>query len=693
MPARDLPSGASIPLSPLSGRPNWTLVLCGAVLVLGTLAAYCRTFSSPLVFDDNIAVVGNATIHQWGTAIWPQANSPLSSRPFLNLTFAANYWVSKEAVWSYHVANLAIHILAGLTLFAATRRTLLLPVLAGRFGDYATLLALTIGAIWLWHPLQTESVTYVSQRAESLAGLFYLLTLYCFIRGSNRCDARGRVVWFTLSVSACLFGVATKEVIVTAPIMVLLYDRTFLSGSFSKALQRHRALYLALAATWIPLGCLMARLQGQSIGFGKGVEWWAYGLTECRVIVRYFLLALWPSPLVFDYGMGVVTQLSKVWPYMLILVALLVVTAVAFRRSSPAGFALCWFFLILAPTSSIVPVVGQPMAENRLYLPLAGIAAFAVLGAFALFRRWSIPVLGGIAACLCIDSALRNQDYASDYSIWSDTANKQPQNERAHYNLGVSLSLIPGRSNDEIAEYLEAIRIKPDYAEARNNLGLALSRIPGRQSDAIEQYEEALRIKPNYAAAHINLGVALSGMRGRSAEAIAHYEEAIRLKPDSAEARNDLGLVLSHDPRRLNDAIAEYEGALRLNPGFVAAHINLGVAFAQTGGRMNEAVSQFEEALRLAPDSAEAHNDLGLALTDVPGRLHDAHKQFQEAVRLDPNSASGWYGLGACLFHLGDLAAAADAFRNELRISPNDPAAQRALAEVLRQRDETPASH
>jgi tetratricopeptide (TPR) repeat protein len=723
MPVQNSPAGSPILKLIAAWRPDWPRLVCGAILAAGAIAVYSRTLPVPLLYDDNYAIVDNPSIRHWNTALWPSANRPASGRPLLNLSLAINYAISGTAVWSYHALNLSIHVLAGLTLFAVVRRTLRRPVLAVRFGPFANPLALAASAIWLWHPVLTESVTYLSQRAESLMGLFYLLTLYCFVRGEETNNKGNRLIWFALSVFACLAGVATKEVIVTAPLIVFLYDRTFISGSFSGAWRRHRVLYVALAATWLPLGSLMISPHNRAVGFGKGVAWWAYGLTECRAIVRYLALAFWPSPLVFDYGTHVTNRLAEVWPQALALISLLTATFVALRRLPAAGFAACWFFLILAPTSSIVPVVAQPMAENRLYLPLVGVAAFAVLGVFALVGRWSLPVFALVAAGLGLTTIQRNQDYTSEQVIWSDTVAKRPNNARAHYNLGVAWSKMPGRLNDAIAQYEAALRLQPDYAEAHNNLGLAWAQMPGRLNDAIAQYEAALRLKPDsaeahnnlgnawskmpgrlndavaqfeaalrlrpdYAAAHNNLGLAWSKMPGRLNDAIAEYEAALRLQPDFAQAHDNLGVAWAHKPGRLDDAVAEFEAALRLQPDFAGAHNNLGLAWAQMPGRLSDAVAQFEEAIRLQPDYTEAHYNLGNAWSEMPGRLNDAIAQYQAALRLRPDFAPGWHNLGASWFQLGNLPAAAAAFREELRLSPNDSAAQQALAAVLRQAED-----
>ena len=395
MPLRDSPAAPSVCDSDSIRHADWPGLMSGIILAFGTIAVYGRTFTVPFLFDDSTSIAENLTIRRlW--PVWPAFSPPggagVGGRPLLNFTYALNYAFGGTAVAGYHVVNLAIHALAAWTLFALVRRILLRPNLRERFGTAATPLALAVSAIWAWHPVQTEAVTYLTQRGESLMGLFYLLTVFCFVRGAAAEEASSRRIWFSLSVLACLAGVATKEVIVTAPVMVLLIDRAFFSGSFAGAWRRHRPLYLALAATWIPLGCLMTGLRQRSVGFGLGVPWWEYGLTETRAIITYLRLAFWPHPLVFDYGAEarvIATRLAEIWPSALVLGLLLAGTGWGLLRSParPGGFAGAWFLLILAPTSSIIPLTGQPIAEHRLYLPLAGVAAFVVLGTFALAGR------------------------------------------------------------------------------------------------------------------------------------------------------------------------------------------------------------------------------------------------------------------------------------------------------------------
>jgi Tfp pilus assembly protein PilF len=589
-------------------------VLAGeAILAAGAIAVYSRTFPIPLFFDDRAAIIDNSTIRHWGTAWWPPINTTASGRPILNLSLAINYAVSGTAGWSYHALNLAIHVLAGLTLFGIVRRTL-----ARRAEAAASPLAFFAALLWTLHPLQTEAVTYVIQRAESLMGLFYLLTLYCFIRGA---EANGRQrLWFPLSVVACLLGMATKEVTVSAPLIVLLYDRTFVAGSFREAWHRRRWLHLSLAATWLPLAGLVASAgwnRNGMAGFDVGITPWAYWLTQFEAVTRYLWLAVWPHPLVFEYGTFWVNQATEMSLYALLVVGLAVAVLVALWRRPVLGFLGAWFFAILAPTS-VVPGRLQMIVEHRMYLPLAAVMTLVVIGIHAAVRRQSWVVFAALALGLGMLTARRNEDYRSELTIWSDTLAKRPNNERAHYNLGNAWLEVPGRLNDAIAQYEEALRLNPDYAEAHNSLGFAWALTPGRLDDARAQFAEALRLDPHCASAHTNLGNVWSEM-----------------------------------PGRLNDAIAQYE-----------------------------------EALRLDPDYAEAHYNLGLAFSRMPGRLNDAIAQFEEALRLRPDYAPGWHSLGVSWFQLGNLPAAAEAFRKELRLSPDDPMARRALTAVLQQAED-----
>jgi tetratricopeptide (TPR) repeat protein len=310
--------------------------------------------------------------------------------------------------------------------------------------------------------------------------------------------------------------------------------------------------------------------------------------------------------------------MDSVVPDALFVAGLVALTAWALVRRPAIGFLGACFFAILAPSSSIVPVATETMAEHRMYLPLAALAVLVASGLHRWLNRPAVPVCVALAAVLSWMTLQRNETYGSEEGIWRDTAAKQPGNERAHNNLGYALSKIPGRSAEAIAEYGEALRLKPAYAQAQYNLAFALVSVPGRLDDAVAHFREALRLDPRLFEAHYNLGVALQGMPGHSAEAIAEYEEALRLKPDYVQAHFNLGCLLQATPGRLGDAITQYEDALGLRPSLAGAHLNLAIALINTPGRSAEAVDQLKDVLALQPDNAAARQLL--ARVNPPGR-------------------------------------------------------------------------
>ncbi|HEY2146356.1 MAG TPA: glycosyltransferase family 39 protein, partial [Pirellulales bacterium] len=266
-----------VPLSPIGDavRSARAIRLALGAIFVAAVVAFGNSFNGDLIFDDLGWITNNPTIHHlWplDRVLFPQHNGPDngfdSGRPVLNLTLAINYAISGNDPRSYHVVNIAIHILAGWTLFGIVRRTLLLPRLRNRFGGAATPLALAVTLLWLVHPLQTGSVSYVIQRTEALMGLFYLLTLYCVIRGA---ESERPWRWYAAAVVACFLGMGTKEVMATAPLVVLLYDRAFLGGSFAEAFRRRWGMYFAMAITWGVVVWCIASTGGHSgsAGFGS----------------------------------------------------------------------------------------------------------------------------------------------------------------------------------------------------------------------------------------------------------------------------------------------------------------------------------------------------------------------------------------------------------------------------------------
>ncbi len=614
-----------------------------ALLIAAAGLAWAGSFHGAFVLDDMPAITENPTIRHFGTAFSPPADGQtVSGRPLVNLSFALNWAIGGESVTGYHALNLAIHVLAGLVMFGLARRTLLSPTLATRFTSRATPLAGAIAACWMLHPLQTESVTYISQRAESLAGLWLLFTLYAAARGAachplNDQRPQGAAAWWNIiAVGACLLGMASKEIMFAAPILVLLHDRAFFAGTFRGALRGRPWLYGGLASTWLLLGWLVWHTgnRGSTAGFGLGISPWHYLLTQCGAIVQYLRLVVWPAPLVLDYGFATVGSPTAVWWQGLTLLGLFVAALCALARCPPWGFLGAWFFLLLAPSSSILPVATQTIAEHRMYLPLAAVIAAGVIGWWSATERhiW----LGTAAVCAALGTltAARNASYHSAIAIWQDTVAKRPGNARAFGELANAL-LHAKRIDDALAAYETALRLLPNFPKAHHNYAGALANA-GRLDEAAAQYKLAIAQQPSLAEAQYGLGN-VRREQGRLADALAGYEAAIRLRPDFAFAHNNAANLLAN-LGRTDEALQHFAAAARAQPDFPDAEYNWGNLLARTG-RLADAVPHYEAALRLAPDFVAAHENFGVTLVNL-GRVTDGIRELETAQRLAPERGS-----------------------------------------------------
>jgi tetratricopeptide (TPR) repeat protein len=641
-------------MNELMGRPTRTMrntpspafrgiVLPALLLVAIAVVAYANSFHVPLLFDDVQSIAGNKTIRAWSSALLPPPATGLTvaGRPLLNFSFAVNHAIGGLDPRGYHVVNLGLHIVAGLLLFGFLRRTLLLPAWKGVFDARAAWLAATVAAIWIAHPLQTESVTYVSQRAESLVGVFYLLTLYAFVRAVAS-PHPGR--WYALTLIACLLGMASKEVMTTAPLIVLLYDRTFVAGSFAVAWRTRGRVYSGLAATWILLGVLVWSTgnRGGTAGFGLGVTPWSYALTQAEAIVRYLGLAFWPEPLVLDHGTRVAGGIGDVVPQLVVIATLLAGTAFALVRRHWLGFAGAWFFVILAPSSSIVPVVSQTIAEHRMYLPLAALAALAIPLVGRLASRRNIAAAGVFGLVVLALAALtfrRNHDYRSAEAIWQDTIAKRPDNPRPHIALAIALQA-EGRLDEAVAEFEKGLAISPANGAVHGALGNVLFEL-ARLPEAIVQFETALRLDARDARALTSLGNVYLA-QGRIADALSRQQAAASLAPEDAEVRYNLGNTLAA-AGRFADAAAAYREALGLEPDMLEARSNLANSLA-IAGDLNGAIAEFRAITAAHPQFADVWSNLGDALAQA-GRAAEAAWCYEKALAIDPVHEAARVGL------------------------------------------------
>jgi tetratricopeptide (TPR) repeat protein len=513
-----------------------------SVLAIAAFCAYASGFSGVFLLDDSNAIANNPYVRSPSSLfdlVRTPPNTAVTGRPLVALTLALNHAAGGLDPWGYHFINVAVHILASCILFGIVRRTLRGEGLPEHMRRNSSTLAFTVALLWMLHPVHTQSVTYIVQRGESLMGLFFLLTLYCSIRSF---ESPQPARWRAAAAASCLAGVGCKETIAVAPVTVLLYDRAFVGPSFRALLRDRWRLYAGLALSWLALAPLVlfgGRLAATRDSLA-GVTPLAYAMTQPAVVLHYIRLVVWPRPLVLHYGWPLAETGSDVLAPGLAVTALLGVTAVLFWKWSRLGYAGVWFFLILAPSSSFVPVAKEVAAEHRLYLPLAAAVTLAVLGMNEVIRglaaekpqgaqlRGILGVLffGTVAIVLCGLTAVRNRDYCSRERMWKDVVEKRPENPLGHNNLGLHYAL--EKQPAVAAEcFARAVKLKPDDPVPHLNLGGSLAEL-GRSDEAIEQFKRAVRLKPNLFAANINLVTCLAAT-GRFEEAKESARKAVAL--------------------------------------------------------------------------------------------------------------------------------------------------------------------
>lgn len=604
----------------------------GAVLIVAAVVlAWSNSLSGPFLLDDHSSIITNESIRRLWPPDWlsPPATGgeTVSGRPVLNFTFAVNHAIGGLEVSGYHLVNLLIHAAAALVLWGLLRRT---PPVGG--GG----LALVVAMLWALHPLQTAAVTYVVQRAESLAGLWALLTLYGFVRGA----AGARRGWFVLAVISALLGVGTKETVAVVPLLVLLYDRAFLAGSIRAAWQARKYVHAALFATWLPLAVLVWTNHGRGGSAGTGVIGaGTYFLTQCEALVHYLRLVVWPTGQVFDYGMVVAGGFVDVAPQLLLLLVLVAGSLWLLGRNHPAGFAGACFFLLLAPSSSFVPVATQTMAEHRMYLALAMplaltvVAVAAALRRVAATRRWTGAIAVVAVVALGALTMARNQVYASELALWSDTVTQRPQNPRAQYNLGLALAQA-GRTADAAGAFRRALALNPQHAYAHFELGKA-ALLAGRWSAAAEAFAAALAADPNFVDARVNLARVLVRLN-RSDQAIAHYRQALAGEPGAVDIRLELaGLLITRGQER--EAEVLLREALQRDAGVVGGWFALGNLLAGQQ-RFAAAIEAYGAVLAREPSHHDARANLANCLL-FTGRIDDAIVHYETVLHARPHDA------------------------------------------------------
>ena len=385
---------------------------------------------------------------------------------------------------------------------------------------------------------------------------------------------------------------------VSAPAMILLFERTFIAGSFRRAFRQSWPLYVGLLLGWgMILFLNVGGPRSESAGFGVNLPAYVWWFTQAHVLIYYLRLAIWPWPLVIHYEFPHLETFAAAWPWLLAVALLAAVTIALVWRRTAAGFVLTWVVAILSPTL-VVPIITEVAAERRMYLPMAGLVSLAIVGSYELLCRFLVQpksstsgkvdlrplafTCGAASLIALIYGALDVQRLAmfeEPLVLWQDALVHQPGSSISQFNVGITLSS-QGKQAESIPYFEEAIRLKPDDGGTHNNLGFALL-MTGRTAEALEHIERAIQLKPDSAAAHNNMGMALSGL-GRTQQAAQEFSAAIKLQPEYADAAINLGVILQRSGQSL-EAVEILQQALVWDPERLEAFAPLVNAYMDLG--------------------------------------------------------------------------------------------------------------
>jgi tetratricopeptide (TPR) repeat protein len=673
-----------------------TLLIC-LLLVAATLAVYWQVRNYDFINVDDPAYVTENRHVQAGlssdSVVWAFTTSHAGFRiPLTWLSLMLDFELYGLNAGGYHVTNVLLHIANALLLFFILKR---MTGALWRSGFVAALFAL--------HPLHVESVAWVTERKDVLSTLFWMLTMWWYLRYVERPGVKR----YLLIILTFTLGLMAKPMLVTLPFVLLLLDywplrrygagqsvdapepliqppsKSRQAGSPALSLVWEKTALFALAAA----SSVVVFLAHESVGAIGRLEILPIKMRIANALVSYMQYMgkmIWPHPLAVFYphpGKSLPMWKASGAGVFLLCISLLVVRGA--RRYPYLVLGWLWYLGTLVPVIGLAQAGSQAMADRFTYVPLIGLYVIFAWGVPELMKKWhhrrvalsisAAVVLLGLMTC----ARLQLRHWKNSVSLLSYTHAVTADSYLVHNNLGSALNEL-GKYDEAIVHYMEALRIKPNFAEPYYNLGIALAR-QGKLNEAISHYTEALRIEPGYAEAHNNLGDVLR-QQERYDEAISHFSRALQLKPDYPKALSNLGIALSQQGK-FNEAIAHFSEALRIQPDDADTHYNLGVTLEKQG-RLDEAMIHFSEVLLIQSDNAEAHNNMGLMLASQ-GRFKEAISHYSQVLQYNTHDGETHNNLGVALFNLGQLDKAIGHYLTAIRLDPSFSKAHNNLGNAL----------
>ncbi len=687
--------------------------LVALALAILTVLVYLPVFQNELVdYDDDYYITQNPNLKlglgaeglRWAFTESYGANW----YPLTWLSLMLDYELFGFSARALHGVNLALHVASAVLLFSVFLR------MTGELGASAF-----VASIFALHPTHVESVAWAAERKDVLSALFWMLTLWAYVRYAEKPGPR-RLALVALFLA---LGLMSKPMLVTLPFVLLLLD-VWPLGRFGKAPAGRLVLEKAPLFALVAVSSVVTFFAQRAEGAVQSLETYTLGVRVANALVAYLAYIgkfFWPvrlSPYYPHPGDGI-----PGWQPAAALAALAAATlatlALARRndrlRFLPVGWL--WYLGTLVPVIGLVQVGQHAMADRYTYLPYIGLSILVAFGLAEVAKRVSVPrralVAAGVAALLSLSivASAQVRVWRDSVTLFEHALSVTEENALARINLGVAY-LNHGRLEDAARELEEAIRIHPGAAEAHAALAGVRGK-QGRPEQALELYRAALRLDPGSSETHRDMARLLLTL-GDSSQALVHFREAAALAPADGDVLVDLAVALSREGRHdeaaakideatrlpldqarlhqnwgvvlmergdLEEAEKHFDRALVLRPEYAGAHFSAGQT-AMRQGSFTKAVEHLREAVRLEPEDEEARYNLGLALANA-NQLDEAYAAFEKARSLNPGRAETHFSLGLIFARLGDLDRAADSFRTSLRLAPGNPQAHYSLGLAL----------
>lgn len=671
-------------------------------IALVAVLAYSPSMSGDFLLDDVKNILENQYVQIDSFSLENLFNaafkSPIPTRPLPNITFALNHLFHGLHPFGYHLVNLILHLLTGWVVFRFLFFTIKLALPWMKENRNAGISLLTT-AVFLLHPVQTQSVSYIVQRMNIMAALFFVLCLYFYALGRTGFGGKQKVIRFGMCALSAVFAFSSKENTAVLPVFLFMYEWFFFPHKKGWAVKTG-LLAMVLLAIIIPTVIFLFNL--------SPVKWIASQydtsfsltmlrvLTEFRVLVYYFSLLVFPHPsrLLMDYLYPPSYSIIHPATTLLCIIsifALVLLGGILFQKGRSEkliSFCIFWFFGSIFIESSVINL--DLIFEHRLYLPGIGFFLFAVYMGYLLLHHLSAKKGKAILSFSFILLVLfsqwtwqRNHLWADAVAMWKDCLDKATKPARAHYNLAVSLGHA-GKFREVESHYRKAIALNPYMTSALYNLGTFLAA-KNQNEEAISLFKRALITDPDNVKVMNNLGATLI-QAGKASEAQLFFQKAISADPQNANARANLALLLMEEGKT-EEAIAQYEVFTRLRPDDPMAHLQLAGALKKKG-EISPAIRHLYEVLRMIPESATIHYHLAELLFQEK-KFDDGKMHIKKALEIHPEYGNAYYLLARMYSETGEKDNAEKAYLAAIEKQPDHAFAHYNLGILFLQDNKT----